>query len=73
MELDTLPETATPYQRWEAGELSVRDAATTIAQELTIEIEPQERALELSSWARRPAPRLCTITSASSSRSPSTT
>jgi hypothetical protein len=27
LETETLLETATPYQRWEAGELSARDAA----------------------------------------------
>lgn len=53
LELNTLPETVTPYQRWEAGELNARDAATVIAQELITEIEPQERALEERKKARR--------------------
>lgn len=53
LELETLPETANPYQRWEAGELNARDAATAIAQELITEIEPQERALEERKKARR--------------------
>jgi hypothetical protein len=53
LETDTLPVTATPYQCWEAGELSARDAATAIAQELITEIEPQERALEERKKARR--------------------
>jgi len=33
MERDTLPEAVTLYARWEAGELSAREAATAIAQE----------------------------------------
>jgi len=53
MEPDTLPEAATPYARWEVGELSAREAATTIAQELITEIEPQEHALEARKQARR--------------------
>lgn len=53
LDLDTLPETASAYQRWEAGELSARDAATVIAQELITEIEPAERALEERKKARR--------------------
>jgi hypothetical protein len=53
LETETLLETATPYQRWEAGELSARDAAAAIAQELITEIEPQEHALEERKKARR--------------------
>jgi hypothetical protein len=46
IENEMLPETGTPYARWEAGELNARDAATAIAQEPIREIEPQEQALE---------------------------
>ena len=53
METETRPSTATPYTRWEAGELSAGAAATAIAQELITEIEPQERALEARKQARR--------------------
>lgn len=55
MELETeaLQETASPYARWEAGELSARDAAMAIAQELIREIDPQEQALEARKKARR--------------------
>jgi len=53
MEPDTLPEAATPYARWEVGELSAREAATTIAQELITEIEPAEHALKARKQARR--------------------
>lgn len=53
METETLPETASPYQRWEASELSARDAAAAIAQELMSEIEPAEQALEERKKARR--------------------
>lgn len=53
METEILPETTSPYQRWEAGELSARDAAATIAQELITEIEPAEQALEERKKARR--------------------
>ena len=49
----TLPETATPYSLWEAGELSARDAALAITQELIAEIEPAEQALEARKKARR--------------------
>jgi hypothetical protein len=53
LETETLPENASPYARWEAGELSARDAAAAIAQELIIEIEPAEQALEQRKKARR--------------------
>jgi hypothetical protein len=53
METGTLFETASPYQRWEAGDLSARDAAAAIAQELINEIEPAEQALEERKKARR--------------------
>lgn len=53
METEILSETATHYARWEAGELSARDAATAIAQELIAEIEPAEHALEQCKKARR--------------------
>lgn len=53
VEIDTLPEAASPYTRWEAGELSARDAATAIAQELIEVIEPAERALEHRKKVRR--------------------
>jgi len=39
LEPDTLPETASPYARWEAGELIAPDAATAIAQELNGEYD----------------------------------
>jgi hypothetical protein len=44
---------ATPYARWEAGELSAQAAATAIAEELITEIEPAEQALERRKKARR--------------------
>lgn len=50
---ETLPEATSPFARWEAGELSTRDAATAIAQELIEEIEPQEQALEERKKVRR--------------------
>ena len=53
METDTPPEVASPYASWEAGELSARDAAMAIAQELIAEIEPAEQALEARKKARR--------------------
>lgn len=53
VEIDMLPESASPYARWEAGELSSRDAATAIAEELIAEIEPAEQALERRKKARR--------------------
>jgi hypothetical protein len=53
METETLPATAPPFARWEAGELNARDAATAIAQELITEIEPAEQALEERKKARR--------------------
>lgn len=53
VETDTLPELAPPYVRWETGELSARDAATVIAEELITEIEPAEQALEARKKARR--------------------
>jgi polyhydroxyalkanoate synthesis regulator phasin len=53
VETDTLPKAASPYDRWEAGELNARDAATAIAQELISEIEPAEQALEARKKARR--------------------
>jgi len=53
MEPDTLSGAVTPYARWEFGELSAREAATTIAQELITEIEPQEHALEARKQTRR--------------------
>ena len=53
VEIDMLPESASPYARWEAGELSARDAATAIAEELIAEIEPAEQALERRKKARR--------------------
>lgn len=49
----TLPARTTPYARWEAGELSARDAAIATAQELITEIEPQEHALEARKKVRR--------------------
>lgn len=53
VETATLPETLSPYARWEAGELSARDAAAAIAQELIAAIEPAEQALEARKQARR--------------------
>lgn len=53
VETDTLPEVASPYAKWEAGELSARDAATAITEELITEIEPAEQALEARKKARR--------------------
>lgn len=53
MTTEMLPETTSPFARWEAGELSARDAAMAIAQELIAEIEPQEQALEERKKARR--------------------
>lgn len=53
LETETLPQSASPYARWEAGELSARDAAMAIAQELITEIEPAEHALEVRKKARR--------------------
>ena len=52
-ESETLPARTTPYTRWETGELSARDAATAIAQELIAEIEPAEQVLEARKKARR--------------------
>ena len=53
LETDTPPETTTPYTRWESGELSARDAAAAVTQELIAEIEPVEQALEARKKARR--------------------
>lgn len=53
LEIDVLPERTSPYARWEAGELSARDAAAAVAQELISEIEPAEQALEQRKKARR--------------------
>src|SRR5687768_10441356 len=53
IENETPPATATPYARWEAGELSAQAAATAIAEELITEIEPAEQALEQRKKARR--------------------
>lgn len=53
LETDTLPEGASAYTRWEAGELSARDAAAAIAQELISEIEPAGQILEARKKARR--------------------
>lgn len=53
METEIVPETASPFARWEAGELNARDAAAAIAQELITEIEPAEQALEERKKARR--------------------
>ena len=53
VETATRPEMASPYARWEAGELSARDAALATAQALITEIEPQEQALEARKKARR--------------------
>jgi hypothetical protein len=53
METETLRATATPYARWEAGELSAQVAATAIAEELIREIEPAEQALEARKKVRR--------------------
>jgi hypothetical protein len=53
METATLPAAASPFARWEAGEVSARDAAAAIAQELITEIEPAEQALEERKKARR--------------------
>lgn len=53
METEIVPDTASPYARWEVGELSARDAAAVIAQELITEIEPAEQALEERKKARR--------------------
>ena len=53
VETATRPETASPYARWEAGELSARDAVIATAQALITEIEPQEQALEARKKARR--------------------
>lgn len=53
MTTETLPEATSPFARWEAGALSARDAAMAIAQELIVEIEPQEQALEERKKARR--------------------
>jgi hypothetical protein len=50
---DTPTTGATPYGRWEAGELSAQAAATAIAEELITEIEPAEQALEARKKARR--------------------
>jgi hypothetical protein len=52
-EIEMLPEHASPFARWEAGELSARDAATAIAEELITKIEPAEQALEEWKKARR--------------------
>ena len=54
MKIEIFPEAASPYARWEAGELSGRDAAAAIAQELITEIELAEHALEARKKHRRP-------------------
>jgi polyhydroxyalkanoate synthesis regulator phasin len=43
----------TPFTRWEAGELTAREAATVIAEEIIAEIEPAEKELEERKRARR--------------------
>lgn len=52
-ELEAPAPVATPYARWEAGELGAREAATAIAHELIAEIEPAEQVLEERKKARR--------------------
>lgn len=53
IETEALSTRTTPFARWQAGELSATAAAAAIVEELLIEIEPEEQALEVRKKARR--------------------